>query len=192
MLDEIIPALEPLKRSKMLTAEPTITRSLPMIDSKISFRPFYEYLKNKRTEVSRTKEKIYLDLINEFEATPSLLKPVTDLGELYEHADLMEMLTTSLFPVIGRQENNFALAAPYQFSVFYYTENFRKLFFDSGEQHLLLPDGMPTDELKAIQCSMIYDHVLEQFYGMKLNESPELIYTITDAKSGMLRYYNIR
>jgi hypothetical protein len=193
MLDAIIPALEPRKRQKMLTAEPTITRSLPVIDSKISFRPFLEYLKNKQTEVSRTKEKVYLNLIKKFEAEPSLLQPINDLSVLDEHTDLLELLSTSLFPVIGRQdENNFALAAPYQFSVFHYTENFRKLFFDSGEHHLLLPDGMPTDELKAIQCSMIYDHVLEKFYGMKLNESPELIYPVIDAASGMLRYYNIK
>ena len=193
MLDEIIPALEPQKRSKMLTAEPKITGLLPVIDNKISFRPFLEYLKSKQEEVSRTKEKVYLNLIKKFEAEPSLLKPINDLSVLDEHTDLMELLSTSLFPVIGHQdENNFAIAAPYQFSIFYYTENFRKLFFDSGEQHLLLPDGMPTEELKAIQCAMIYDHVLEKFYGMKLNESPELIYPVMDAASGMLRYYNIR
>ncbi len=193
MLDEIIPALEPLTRSKMLTAEPKITRGLPVVDSKISFRPFLDYLKIKLAEVSRTKEKTYLHLINEFEAAPSLLKPFSDLGIMNEQDDLMELLTTCLFPVIDRQNNNrFALAAPYQFSVFYYTESFRRLFLDIAEEHLLLPDGMPTDELKAIQCSMIYDHVLEQFYGMKLNENPELVYPVTDAISGMLRYYNIR
>ena len=193
MLDEIITALKPFKRSKMLSAEPKITGSLPVVDSKISFRPFIEYLKAKRTEVSGTKEKLYSNLIRNFEAEPSLLNPIDDIGLVEKNADLLELLTTSLFPVIDHhEEKNFALAAPYQFSVFYYTESFRKLFFDSNEQHLLLPDGMPTEELKAIQCSMIYEHVLEQFYGMKLNESPELIYPVADAETGMLRYYKIR
>jgi hypothetical protein len=193
MLDEIIPALKSLKRSKMLTAEPEITKSLPVVYSKISFRPFINYLKTRRSEVSETQEKLYSHLIKKFEEAPSLLTPIEDTGLINEHAPLMELLTTSLFPVISNHEkNNFAIAAPYQFCVFYYTENFRRLFFDTDEQHLLLPDGMPTEELKAIQCSMIYDHILEKFYGMKLNESPELIYPVTDADTGMLRYYKIR
>src|SRR5688500_1852514 len=193
MLDEIIPALKSLKRSKMLTAEPEITKSLPVVDSKISFRPLIIYLQTRRPEFYETNEKLYSNLIKKFEEVPSLLKPIEDIGLINDHAPLMELLTTSLFPVISNHEkNNFALATPYQFGVFYYTENFRKLFFDTTEQHLLLPDGMPTEELKAIQCSMIYDHILEKFYGMKLNESPELIYPVTDADTGMLRYYKIR
>ncbi len=55
MLDEIIPALKSLRRLKMLTAEPEITRSLPVVDSKISFRPFINYLQTRRSEVSETK-----------------------------------------------------------------------------------------------------------------------------------------
>src|SRR5438552_12586235 len=105
----------------------------------------------------------------------------------------MELLTTSLFPVIAIDHRHiFALAAPYQFSVFYYSDNFRKIFFDQDENHLLLPDGVPIDELKAIQCASIYDHVLQKFYGMKLNDNRELIYPITDPTSGMLRYYRIK
>jgi hypothetical protein len=38
---------------------------------------------------------------------------------------------------------------------------------------------------------MIYDQVLEKFYGNKLNDSPELIYPVTDAETGLKRYYRI-
>jgi hypothetical protein len=193
MLDEIIPALKPLKRPTMLTAEPKAAGSLPVIESKISFRPFVDYLKNKIPNVSETTEKLYSYLIKKFEEVPALLKPVDNMGLIDEHSELLELLSACLFPTVSNEEkSNFAIASPYQFRVFYYTENFRKLFFDSEDQHLLLPDGMPTEELKAIQCSMVYDHVLEKFYGMKLNESPELIYPVNDAATGMMRYYKIR
>ena len=49
---------------------------------------------------------------------------------------------------------------------------------------MLLPDGVPIDELKAIQCNAIYNHVLQKFYGMKLNESRELVYPVTDPQYG--------
>ncbi len=51
---------------------------------------------------------------------------------------------------------------------------------------------MPIDELKAVQCAAIYDHVLQKFYGMKLNQNHELVYPLTDPDTGMLRYYRIR
>src|SRR5687767_12639798 len=193
MLDEMIPGLKPLESARMIFPDASITASLPVIKSRISFRPFIDYLKNKRSTVTGTKERLYNFLINKFESEPSLSQPIEDLGVLNKHAEFMELLTTSLFPVVGDEEkHNFALAAPYQFSVFYYSDNFRKLFFDNEEQHLLLPDGIPTMQLKAFQCAVVYDHVLEKFYGMKLNENPELVYPIIDPKTGIKRYYRIR
>jgi hypothetical protein len=192
MLDEITPVLKPLRISKVLTAEPTITEMLPLVASRISFQPFVNYLKEKRPEVSDTREKLYTYLIKRFENEPELLQ-IEDVEVIQHHADLMELLTTSLFPVVATDHRHiFALAAPYQFSVFYYSDHFIKIFFDEDEEHLLLPDGIPIDELKGIQCASIYDHVLQKFYGLKLNEHRDLLYPITDPDTGMLRYYKIR
>jgi len=192
MLDELLPAIKPLTRSKVLAAD-TSSVGLPTVDSKISFQPFISYLRNKRPEVSGTKERLYSYLIKKFENEPSLLIPMDDPLEIVNNTELMELLTTALFPVVGDHEkNNYALAGPYQFSVFSYSDDFRKIFFDNKEQQLLLPDGIPSEQLKAIHCSMIYDHVLEKFYGVKLNEHPELIYPVSDPQTGMLRYYRIR
>jgi hypothetical protein len=192
MYDEM-PVLKPSRKAKMLTAQPAIIESLPFMESSISFQPFVGYLKQKRSTVSGTKETLYNYLIRKFENEPGLLNRIRDVALLDEHADLMELLTTSLFPVIEQGgQSNFALASPYQFRVFYYSDAFSKLFFDSKEQYLLLPDSMPLEELKAIQCAAIYDHVLEKFYGMHLNEDRHLIYPVSDPVTGMVRYYKIR
>ena len=192
MLDEM-PALKPLQKSKFLAAQPTIIEKLPFVDSQISFKPFVDYVKQKRSVTSEMKDRLYNHLIRKFESEPQLLEPISDIDLINEHVDLMELLTTSLFPVVAKQEqNNFALASPYQFRVFYYSDNFRKLFFDNEEQYLLLPDGIPTDQLKAIQCAAIYDHALEKFYGMHLNEDRQLIYPVCDLETKMIRYYRIR
>jgi hypothetical protein len=192
MLDEM-PVLTPLQRPKRLVAEPTITQTIPSLFSKVSFLPFIEYLKKKQNFDSEARERLYTYLVKKFEHESSLLHDINNLDTISEHTALMELLVTSLFPVVDNQEShNFALGEPYQFSVFYYSENFRKLFFDKEEAHLLLPESLPVEQLKAIQCAMIYDHILEQFYGMKLNENPELIYPVTDIRTGMLRYFRIR
>jgi GAF domain-containing protein len=191
MLDEI-PVLKPSCKCKMMAVQPTVIESLPFIDTHISFKPFVNYLQAKINSVSASKERLYNYLVKRFEEEPRLLTPINDMRLIDANADLMELLSTSLFPVVGDEENNFALAAPYQFKVFYYSESFRHLFFDSKEEYLLLPDGIPTEELKAIQCASIYDHVLEKYYGMHLNEDRQLIYPVADSKTGMMRYYRIK
>src|SRR5438477_6431512 len=146
MLDEITTVLTPTRKSKMLAAEPGITELLPLVESKISFVPLINYLKEKRQSVSDTRERLYNDLIKKFESEPSLLH-AENVETIYQHSELMELLTTSLFPVVANDQRRiFALATPYRFNVFYYSDFFREIFFDEDEKHLLLPNGMPIEE----------------------------------------------
>ena len=192
MLDEM-PLLKPLNKPKIMAAHPTIIEALPFVDSHISFKPFINSLKEKKNFSSGTKERLYNYLIKKFEDGEGLAEEITTYGIQDEHAEKMELLATSLFPIIDKDEHiNFALATPYQFRVFYYSDEFRKLFFDNREEFLLLPDGIPAHELKLIQCASIYDHVLEKFYGVHLNEDRHLIYTVSDEETGLLKYYRIR
>jgi hypothetical protein len=186
MLKEITQLKTPV--FKILSPDSGCTERLLQIESNISFDPFINYLKENLIAVSNTKEKFYNYLIEKLETGGY----GAETGLLQEQDDLLEMLTTSLFPVVADHHKiSFALATPYQFKVFYYSDCFKKLFLDRGEKHLLLPEGMSADQLRAIQATMIYDQVLEKFYGIKLNDSPELIYPVTDAETGLKRYYRI-
>jgi hypothetical protein len=192
MLEEIL-SVPKHRVSKVVTVEPELIKSLAKIDSKISFLSFVNYLKDNRSSVTDTKERFYNYLIEKFETEPSLLNNEGAQDSSVADDALLEMVSTSLFPAVANHDKiSFALAAPYQFRVFYYSDSFRKLFFDDKKEYLLLPTGMPSEELKTIECAMIYEHVLEKFYGIKLNDSPELVYPITDANTGMKRYYRIR
>ncbi len=190
MLDEI-KVSKTSTHPNIYSAHPTVIEALPFLQSRISFRPFINYLKQKLNSVSDTKELLYHYLIKKFEAHPELLQPIQQEEMLGKHEELMDLLTTSLFPVICNDQGSFALATPYQFKVFYSSEPFKNLFFDSRSQYLYLPQGMDTEELKTIQCAAIYDQVLERFYNMQLNEDRHLIYPIED-EEGMTRYYRIR
>ncbi len=193
MLQEVFSAALPAQKTKLLTPPPALMAELPTLDSKISFLPFVNYLKEKQPKVSETSSKFFGQLIDHIERKPALLSPIDDITVLNEQAELLESLCTSLFPIVSEHEkNSFALTAPYQFQLFHYSESFGKLFLDKEKEHLLLPDNITNEQLKAIQCSMIYSHALEKFYGIKLNDSPELVYPISDASTGLKRYYKIR
>jgi hypothetical protein len=193
MLDDILTVLKPTNRSKMTEAEPQLTASLPPIDSKISFRPLITYLREKRSTVSDMRSGFYNYLIEKFEAEPALSEVIKDIKLIEDHDELMDLLGTLLFPVVSQQEKNtFALTAPYQFKTFFCSECFCQMFLDKCGEHLLLPANLTPDQLKTIQCSMIYDHVLETFYGVRLNDAPELIYPVMDEQTGLKRFYRIR
>ena len=151
MLDEIVPVLKATKKLKMLSAQRTVTRALPEVDSKISFMQLINYLKEKTPGVSEMKSNFYQYLIKKFEAVPELLETISDTVILEENSDLLELLGTMLFPVVSKHEkHSFALATPYRFEVFYYSDCFKDLFMDEKEEHLMLPDGLSPEQLRTI------------------------------------------
>src|SRR3989337_3126610 len=192
MLEDIAPAIRSSKKVKVLTALPGSTGEDLVFDSHISFLPFINYLKSKSAGDADTRSRIYNYLVERFEAEPALLQPIKDSSVLSEHSDLLELLSTSLFPVVTDPEKNiFTLAVPYQFSIFNDSASFRKLFVN-GEEHVILPENSSDEYLKQIHCSLIYEHALEKFYGVKLNSNTDLVYPIIDAATGMKRYYKLR
>ncbi len=193
MPETIAPAIGSVNKVNILAANRERDDNSLSIDSKISFRPFVNYLKEKLQDGSNTRSRIYNYLIERFEENPALLQPITDSHILDENQDLLDMLGTTLFPVVSEQEKNmFTMGVPYEFSIFNYSTPFRKLFVDETEEHFLLPDDATEEYLKQAQCALIYEHILEKFYHIKLNEDPHLIYPVEDKITGMKRYYKLR
>jgi len=178
---------------KLLESTPEITNDRLTVDSKISFSPFVNYLQDKLTGASYTRSKFYNYLIEKFQAQPALLQPVEDSALLDQNSNLLDLLSTTLFPVASDQEKNiFSLAVPYQFTIFNYSTPFRELFVDNEEAHFLLPENATEEYLKQAQCSMIYEHVMDKFYGIKLNDKPELVFPVVDTVTRMKKYYKFR
>ena len=192
MLEEIAPAVRTSQKVKLLKALPTSTNGDHVFDSQISFRPFVNYLKDKAEGNSDIRSRFFNYLVERFETEPALLEPVRNSDLLSDHGDLLELLGTSLFPVVTDPEKNiFTLAAPYQFSIFNESASFRRLFVDR-EEHFILPENASTEYVKQIHSSLIYEHALEKFYGIKLNTNTDLVYPVIDADTGMTRYYKLR
>ncbi|HUH32948.1 MAG TPA: hypothetical protein VLZ28_03290, partial [Daejeonella sp.] len=193
MIKEITPAPAPHKGLKVLSPESAVTSKLPAIDSHISFLPFVNFLKEKLATTSGTRADFYRHLIRKFEEEPTLLRKLGNIHQLDDHEELLEFLSTAIFPVVCEEsDNNFTLSAPYNFNIFSYSESFKKLFIDQEEEHFQLPEEISEEQLREVQCAMIYDHILEKYYGIKLNESPELVFPVRDPKSGMKRYFRMR
>jgi hypothetical protein len=128
MSEMIAPAVRPAKNLKILAANINGPDTHLSIDSKISFRPFVNYLKGRIHDSSDSRSGIYNYLIEKFEESPALLEPVVDEHVLEENHELLEMLGTTLFPVVSEENKNmFTMGTPYEFSVFNYSSPFKKL-----------------------------------------------------------------
>ncbi|MGZ8516976.1 MAG: hypothetical protein ACXWWD_06480 [Chitinophagaceae bacterium] len=191
MLEDIAPAISSSQKVKLRTVSRDSIEEGLAFDSHISFLPFVNYLKGKSSGSNDTRSKFYNYLIDRFEAEPSLLGPVKDSSLLDDNRDLLELLGTTLFPVVSEPEKNiFTLSTPYQFSIFNDSPSFRKLFV--SDDHFLLPENATAESLKQAQCALIYEHVMEKFYGVKLNTNTDIVYPVTDIATGMKRYYKLR
>ena len=191
MLEDIAPAIRSPQRVKVLTTSPRSTEDSLAFDSSISFLPFINYLKKKSVGNIDTRSRFYNYLVQRFEAEPALLEPIKDNNLLDKNRDLLELLGTTLFPVVSEPEKNiFTLAAPYQFSVFNASLSFRNLFVN--DECFLLPENMTDEYLKQAQCALIYEQVMEKIYVIKLNTNTDIVYPITDTTTGMKRYYKLR
>src|SRR5688500_17070721 len=106
MSEMIAPAIRHDNNLKILAANINGPDNNLAIDSKITFRPFVNYLKDKLHESSDSRSGIYHYLIEKFEETPALLKPAVDERLLEENHELLEMLGTTLFPVVSEESRN--------------------------------------------------------------------------------------
>jgi hypothetical protein len=192
MLEDIKPSIRPLKEVKVITCAHCLENEEMPIDSRISFLPFIDYLRQKSANTSDIRTGFYNYLIKKFEGEPALLKPLESLDILNDNEDLLDLLTTSLFPIVSDKEQIFTLAVPYHYTIFNYSKQFGNLFVNETSDRFLLAESESCDELRKLQCSLLYEHVLEKFYNIHLNENTHLVIPVSDAETGMKRFYRLR
>jgi hypothetical protein len=191
MLEDIAPAVTSSPRVKMRSVAIPGNHPGLSFETSLSFLPFVNYLKQQAAGKDDTRSRMYQYLIGRFESEPSLLGSIENPDVLDEHRDLLELLGTYLFPVVSEADKNiFALTVPYHFTVFNDSDAFRNLFV--RDDKFLLPDNAPVDFLTQAQCALLYDHVMEKFYGIRLNSNTDIVYPVTDPETGMKRYYKLR
>lgn len=192
MLEEISPSIRPLQEVKVIASAQWLKEEELPIDSKISFLPFIDYLRKIVSNTSDIRTGFYRYLLQKFEAEPVLLRSIDDMRVLSDNQDLLELLTTSLFPLVGDQERIFTLSLPYHYTIFNYSASFGNLFVNELDDRFLLAESESSEALKKLQCALFYEHVLEKFYNIRLNENTSIVVPVTDAKTGMTRFFKLR
>ncbi len=160
--------------------------------SYLSFRPFIAYLERKKLSEKSLRSKWYDFILQKFLETPGIDQPV-NVEEMPKYSELLDLMYTCLFPTLSEeQEVLWALSAPNSDAIFFSTDAFFKRMSPAN------PDGMYTsathEEKKAFRNSLRqvrYALVMERIYHVQPALKDEIVYSWTDRKTNLPRYYNI-
>jgi hypothetical protein len=175
----------------LLHADNELQKDTAGIKSKISFLPFYNFIKAKSAQVQGRKT-LYLDyVISRFEQEPAMLAPIEDPALLTTHEDLLELVASAIFPATTDEHTTFySFSAPYIFQTFYYSDLFGLYFTREidGTRHLSFPDDVSLEKIKQENLSLAYKFILKKFYNFDLNVNADLVYHVNDPFTGQRRY----
>ena len=122
--------------------------------------------------------------------TPELREPIDDLTILANHRELIALLMSVVFPPASWESDCAAAFVPFQFTGFYATPTFKKLFRMEGEGFTpqLNIDPLQWQWGRVLKA---YIYILKEFYGIELSWDYPLLAKARCPETGLDRYFNI-
>jgi len=164
-----------------------------VIDTRISFKPFINYLENRVKTEKTSKAKLYKFVLEEFYKDPASGGniPVDDMSL---HANLLELIYTILSPFTAdEKEYLWALSAPASRYLFYGTDAYVKLV--DSENSSEVGSKVIYEEKEHIKKRFkrfVYKMILDKYYNLGSINTEKIIYSHLDAGTGLTRYYEVR
>lgn len=163
-----------------------------LIDSRVSFKGFINFLKERKLHEKTMKVK-YLDfVIHHFEDRLAGVEQI-DPRQLGQYEDLLELIYSTIFPAIeDEQDNLWALAVPIKPLIFYGTEAFYDLLRDpvSHEMKVCLIDK-ELQERNKINFELVYSIILKRLYGYDYTPAKSLIRAFRNLDTGLMNFFQL-
>ena len=164
--------------------------TIPAFNSLLSFRPLVTALKKNIEEGNTGMKKLYGHVVNELEAYPELMGTIHDLALLDPHHELIEELLSAVFPPTTA---NFMYGISYPFKnlAVYASPLFKKIMIRDNTNEILVGDD-PDHSLERQRLRFAYGLILKKYFGFDSPESSKVVYPVTDEKTGLTRYMEMR
>ncbi|MEI9809303.1 MAG: hypothetical protein WDO16_16345 [Bacteroidota bacterium] len=121
-----------------------------------------------------------------------MLEPVTDLALLKPHAELVEMLVSTIFPPTNSQNDNlYAVSMPFSYHTIYSSKLFQLLFLKPGSNEVNIPDNGLGRNLSEEKMFFAYAMILKKYYGYTAPEWLRSVYPFPDPASGLIKYLEL-
>lgn len=158
----------------------------------LTFRPFIDYLKKAREMAPSIKNRFFSFIIEQYEQQPQLLGPV-DIDRVKDYADLLQLIYTTLSPIIESEESQrWALCMPLKPVVFYGTNAYYKLVSDIATGAVRKSIATKSqNEIRQNQLEFTYSMILEKCYGIPCYFDREIIHSLEEDETGLPKYFKL-
>ena len=137
-------------------------------------------------------QKLYGELIRNFESIPELLQPIEDLSLLQKHIDLIEMLLSTAFPLAGSEADYFyAVAIPFSFNTIYASRQFQHSFMKPGTKEINVPEGSIAYKLYTERLLNAYYLILNKYGNHKTPIGTRSVYPLDNPTTGLRKYFEV-
>jgi len=138
------------------------------IKNRISFLPLintWEHIVQTGREGNRYQAQQWL---NEIEAYPELMQPITSEEVLQKHHVIIERILSSLFPVtLSDEQDVYAVLQPFNQKVLYASSLFTQIFMPGSSEFVYAPEQIEENINRDKLCGA-YQLILNQLYQVQL------------------------
>lgn len=162
-------------------------------NSVFSFRPLIRawetIIKDGRNEGTK---QVYADLLQQVNSHPELLEPVLDYKIFEKHAELIDRMMTTVFPVtLSDKHDLFAVGLPFKYKVIYASSFFREMFMGEDGQYIQIPTMETGEQLLSQKFCGAYQLILDRLFKVKVNGTITSIHPFKCPDSGLDRYMEL-
>ncbi len=162
-----------------------------LFNSKLSFRPLVTALKKNIAEGNPGMQKLYGNVVVEFESHPYLLKTISSLDVLEPHKELIEELLSAVFPPTTANYM-YGILFPFKNQTVYASPLFKKLLLKPGSNEIEIKNNPANNDINREKLHFAYGLILKKYMGYSSPETSRAIYPFTDKKTGLMRYMELR
>jgi GAF domain-containing protein len=158
--------------------------------SELSLAPLFEFWQKRYGDDTSPKGVFMRTVRDQVQQVPELLGPITDLGVVERHRNLVSVIMSGIFaPAFFEQEFS-AVLVPFQLKSFYATPPFER-YLRGEDGSLRGRVNLDAPMVAEMRLFFAYALILERIYGIKLTVDYPLILTITDPDTGLDRHFRM-
>jgi hypothetical protein len=160
-------------------------------NSFLSFEPLVTALKKNIAEGNPGMQKLYGQIIQQFEMHPELMKTITELSVIESHSELIEELLSAVFPPTTANFM-YGVSIPFKSQAVYASPFFKKLLLKQGTQEISIPESQNGTGAARENLHFAYGLILKKYLGYNSPNSFRTIYPVPDNETGLTRFMELR
>ena len=162
-----------------------------LFNSHLSFRPLVNALKKNITEGNPGMQKLYGNVVKEFESHPELMNTITDLSVIQPYTELIQELLSAVFPPTTANYM-YGVSIPFKNETVYASPLFKKLLLKHNSNEIHIPGSDINNIINHEKLHFAYGLVLKKYLDYNSPETSRSVYPFHNPQTGLTRYMELR